>query len=156
MTAECDAHDALLLQRNDAILNPNAPTAHHVGQHHVGREAVADNSNLMRSCNTSFRVLAEVGQDLITTAGFLHGMREDMDASSFLDSSSKRAIPVVACRAGRVGNYEQTATGISSAQGFKTALLASAVNSERQFCVRYLVRLIDRVRFRISKTVVLI
>jgi len=110
----------------------------------------------MRPSNASLRVLLEVGQDFITTARLLHRMREDMDASSFFDGSSKRAIPVVAGSASCVGHYEKTATRISSAQDFKTVLLGSAFDSERRSCVRYLVRPIDRVLFRIRKTVVLI
>ena len=97
-----NAYNTLLLERDDPVLDPDPPAAHHVGQHHVGCQPITHNSNLVRTCHASLWVLAEVRQDLVTTAWLLHGMREDINTGGFLDLGGETPIDIVACCTGSV------------------------------------------------------
>lgn len=68
-----------------AILDPDAPTSHHVGKHHVSAESVPNYSNLMGPSNARLGMLAEVRHDIISAAGFLDAVGEHGDAGRALD-----------------------------------------------------------------------
>lgn len=74
-------YDAFLAQGLDSIFDPNPPTAHHIGQHHVGHEAISDDNDLAWMRHASLRVLLEMSHDLIFTAWLLDPMSKDRNPS---------------------------------------------------------------------------
>lgn len=124
------AYNALLVQRHDPVLDPDAPTAHHVGQHHVRGQPITDNGDLVRPCHPGFRVLAEVRQDLVATARLLHRMREDIEPGRFLNLGSKPATNIVARRAGSIGHYQKTTSGVGRSQSLEARLLSLAMGPQ--------------------------
>lgn len=73
-------HDALLLKRDDTILDPETVAAHTVGQHHVGEESVTDNGDLAGVGDTSLRMIPKILHDLGATARFLGLVGEHIDS----------------------------------------------------------------------------
>lgn len=67
-------NNALLLQWDDAVLDPEAPSAHHVGEHHVSREAVTDHCDVGRVGHAGLWIFLEVLHDFGAAARFLHRM----------------------------------------------------------------------------------
>jgi hypothetical protein len=126
-TALFNAYNALLLQGHDAVPDPDAPAAHHVGQHHVGCQPITDHSNLVRSSDPSLRVLAEVRQNLVATAWLLHGMRKYVEPGRLFNLGSKPAIHIVARRTGSIGHDKETAPWVGCSQRLKSSLLSLAI-----------------------------
>lgn len=77
-------YDALLLKRDDAVLDPETIASHAIGKHHVREEPVADNGDLAWARDASLRVTAEILHDLGTTARFLGLVRKDLHPCGFL------------------------------------------------------------------------
>lgn len=68
------AYNTLLAEGLDPILNPNSPTAHHIGQHHVRHKTVSDNNYLTWVCYPSLGVLLEIRHDFVFAARLLDAM----------------------------------------------------------------------------------
>lgn len=77
-------HDALLLKRDDTILDPDTIAAHTVGKHHVGEESVTDNGDLAGVGDTSLRMIPKILHDLGTTARFFGLMGEHLHSCGLL------------------------------------------------------------------------
>lgn len=60
---DTQTHKALLMRSNHAVLNPEAPAAHHVGHHHVGGQSIAYNGNLRGMRHARFWMLLKVLHD---------------------------------------------------------------------------------------------
>lgn len=116
-------YNALLPQRDDAILNPEAPTSHHVGEHHVSRQAVTHNRNLRGIGHACFWILLEILHDLATAAWFLHGMVKNSDACGGFYSSGKLGFRVPTACAGGVGDDKESTTGIVLLERLKVSLI---------------------------------
>lgn len=118
----CQTHHALLLQRHHAVLDPEAPAAHHVGQHHVRRQPVPDDGDLRRVRHARLRVLLEVGHDLRPAPGLLDLVREDVHAGALFHGGGLREVLVPGRGARGIGDDEQLAPGIGLAQLLKMIL----------------------------------
>jgi len=80
-------HNTLLSQGHDTVLDPYSPAAHPVGEHHVRKQSVSNDSYLMWPGHSCLWVLAEVLHDLICAAGLLHSVGEDNNTGRLFDLS---------------------------------------------------------------------
>ena len=114
--------------RHDAVLDPNTPTAHHVGKHHVSCQPVSHNGDVTWTCHAGLWVVTEIRHDLIAAARLLDSMRENSDTSCFFYCSCHASVPVIASGTSCVGYDKQATPRISCSEGFKVFLGEESVD----------------------------
>lgn len=77
---EGETYNTRLLPRHHPTLHPNSITAHHIRQHDIGRQPVANDGYLVWSRDARLWVLQEVLHDFRAAAWFLRAVREDCHA----------------------------------------------------------------------------
>lgn len=117
------SHDALLVERDDTVLDPEAVAAHHVGQHHVGGQSVTNDGNLAGACDARFRVVPEIFHDLSTTAGLFGLVRQYRHTCGPLELRGQLPLGIITGSTCSVGNYEEPPTRIGCSQGIEPFLL---------------------------------
>jgi hypothetical protein len=161
LVGSAPTYNALLVDRHDPFPDPDAPTAHPVGQHHVRGEPVADNGDVSRAGYPSLRVASEVLHDLRSAARLLYLVGKHCYPGAGFQFGGKFQLAVPRCRSCCVGYDEQAATWICLFQRLKVRLLSAAMLEEAsrieaagsEAC---LVRFVDIVRLRVGKTIILV
>lgn len=92
---------------NDPILHPDAPKAHHIRHHYVGKKPIPHNSDLARRIDVRIRCfVAEVVHDFRATAGLFRAVSQDLDASGCLQETGFFPFNVIACAGGVADNQK--------------------------------------------------
>lgn len=109
-------YNALLLRRHDAILDPEAPGAHHICQHHVCAQPVSNDGDLRGVRHARLGVLAEVLHDLVAAAWLLACVRQHRKPRGLLKLGRKCQLLVERCCASRVGDDEKLLSRVCGLQ----------------------------------------